>query len=91
MRNFPVIAFLFAAATTAWIGAGYFGANAQQLETHAELLKIQSSGLTLTDAEIAILVSRMGQQGRNWAIPAVMSAATASLLALTIVRRPRHT
>ena len=93
MRTLLAIAVALATAITVWSAAGYFGAAGQQIETGAELRKSQASGQAVTDAEIAIHVSRIGRQGRNWGIAALMSAAIAvvSLMALAIASRPKHT
>ena len=93
MRTLLVIVVALAAAVTVWSATGYFGAGAQQIETGAELRKSQSSGQAVTDTEIATHVSRIGQQGRNWGIAALMSAAivVVSLMALAIASRPKLT
>jgi hypothetical protein len=93
MRALLFIVILLAAATTVLCAAGYFGAAAQQGETGAELRKSQASGKALTDAEIAVHLSRIGQQGRNWGIAGLMSGATgiAALMALIIGSKMRST
>jgi hypothetical protein len=86
MRVLLVIVLLLTILLTLWCAAGYFGAPAQQIETRAELSESQAAQRPLTDAEIAVHVSRVGRQGRNWGFAAALAsgsvlATLASLIA----------
>ncbi len=87
MRILLVFALFVGALLTLWCAAGYLFAPAQQIETRAELQRSRDSGLT--DAEIAVHVSRVGRQGRNWGFAALGAGAVTgvSLVALVLSNR----
>lgn len=91
MRILLAILLLLAFALTVLCAACYFGAQGQQIETRAELRQSQSTGQPITDTDIAVHVSRVGRQGRNWGIAGVLAAVCgASALAALVLatRRP---
>jgi len=83
MRILLVIVLLLTTLLTLWCAAGYFGASAQQIETRAELS--QSQIAKLSDADIAVHVSRVGQQGRNWGIAGVLASASALAVLVSLI------
>jgi hypothetical protein len=77
MRILLVLVLLLTTLLTLWCAAGYFFTPAQQIETRAELQQGQATQRPLSDADIATHVSRIGQQGRNWGVAAVLAGASA--------------
>lgn len=92
MRILLVIVLLLTMLLTLWCAAGYFFAPAQQTETRAELRQSQATQRPLSDAEIAVHVSRVGQQGRNWGIAAVLAVTSnMAVLAVLVLASKRKT
>lgn len=75
MRILLGLVLLLTALLTLWCASQYVGAQAQQIDTRAELS--QSQITRLSDNEIAVHVSRMGRMGRNWAIATLLAGASA--------------
>jgi hypothetical protein len=89
MRVLLVIVLLLTLLLTLWCAAGYFGAPAQQIETGAELSQSKATQQPLTDADIAVHVSRVGRQGRNWGIAAALAGASVLATLASIIAASR--
>ena len=89
MRILLVIVLLLTVLLTLWCAAGFFGAPAQQIEMRAELS--QSQATHLSDADIAVHVSRLGRQARHSGFAAVLAGASAlaALAALILASRKK--
>lgn len=77
MRILLGIVLVLTTATALWCGAGYIGAKPQQIETRAELRQVRVTGQPISEQDIAVHVSRIGRQGRNWGIAAGMAGTSA--------------
>ena len=77
MRILLAIVFVLTTATALWCAAGYVSAKPQQIETRAELLQTRANGRPISDQDIEVHVSRIGHQGTNLGIAAVMAGAAA--------------
>jgi hypothetical protein len=92
MRILLCIVLLLTLLLTLWCAAGYFTAPAQQIETGAELSHLQATRQPPTDTDIALHVSRVGQQGRNSGIAAILAGASAfGVVAALVLASKRKT
>lgn len=90
MRILLGLVLLLTTLLTLWCALEFVGAQAQQIDTRAELS--QSQITRLSDNEIAVHVSRIGRQGRNWAIATVLAGASAvAVLAAMILAGKKPT
>ena len=91
MRIALYILLLLAALLTLICITCYFGAGAQEIETGAELRASRSTEQPISERDIAIHVSRLERQERNWGITSLFSVAIAAVTASAIVRIERRT
>jgi hypothetical protein len=90
MRLLLIIALFLSTLLVLWCAAGYFAAPSQQIETRAELSRSPALQQPLTDADIAVHVSRVGRQGRNWGIAAALAGLSSLAVAGCLILASRR-
>jgi hypothetical protein len=85
MRILLTVALFLTTLLTLCCAFEYFAAQAQQIETRAELSQSQATRQPLADIDIAVHVSRVGQQGRNWGIAATLAGASTLVVFASLV------
>lgn len=88
-RGSLVVALVLAGISSCVCAVGYIGAPFKQIETRAELLKNQSSGAPISDADIDTHLGRLDSSRRAYGVSGVfmVAAQLAIVVALGLLLR----